>query len=163
MLPLVTILTLTAIKDGVEDYRRNQLDDGVNNSPVTRLGDWKNVNAPVNTKSWWEFWKRSERKSISRGVRRLRQKEGGFDSGFLYETETLDFPTDLSSSISNATLNILPTESNRQDSTLYPPSAFTSPNLDKRSGLSFKSNSTANWERTLWFVLVFRSSRFLPI
>jgi phospholipid-translocating ATPase len=46
MLPLVAILAITGIKDLVEDLRRHQLDNEVNNSAVTRLGDWENVNVP---------------------------------------------------------------------------------------------------------------------
>lgn len=153
MLPLVTILTLTAIKDGVEDYRRNELDNGVNNSAVTRLGDWKNVNAPINTKSWWEFWKPSDRAGISRGVRKLRQKEGQYDASFLHDTSTDDVSTDfLPNATSKSTLKIIPSQSEfeQSTSTLYPPSL--SPSFSKRHGATRALNSKANWERTLWYV-----------
>ena len=53
-LPLLFILTVTAIKDGVEDYRRALLDDEVNNSAVTKLGNWRNVNQPKDPRAWYE-------------------------------------------------------------------------------------------------------------
>ncbi|KZV96713.1 phospholipid-translocating P-type ATPase [Exidia glandulosa HHB12029] len=50
-LPLAVILTITAFKDGLEDYRRAAQDTELNNSPTTRLasdhnshGGWRNVN-----------------------------------------------------------------------------------------------------------------------
>lgn len=47
MLPLVFILGITAIKDGIEDYRRHLLDNSVNKAPAMRLGQgWANVNQP---------------------------------------------------------------------------------------------------------------------
>lgn len=54
MLPLVAILTITAIKDGIEDYRRAKLDDEVNNSAATKLGGWKNVNQPKDPRTFAE-------------------------------------------------------------------------------------------------------------
>lgn len=85
MLPLVAILGITAIKDGVEDSRRHSLDNGVNNSAVTRLGDWKNVNQPKKNKSWWDLTgSYTDSDKISKGVKKLREKEGNYDPGFLY-------------------------------------------------------------------------------
>ncbi|UZJ52914.1 hypothetical protein CBS101457_002234 [Exobasidium rhododendri] len=90
MLPLVAILTITAIKDGVEDYRRHILDNQVNNSAVTRLGNWRNVNQPTDTRTWIEkLTGRGGTMKVSRGVKKLREKEdaigmkpvgGGMDS-----------------------------------------------------------------------------------
>lgn len=78
MLPLVAILTLTAIKDGIEDHRRHILDNQVNNSAVTKLGGWRNVNQPKDARTWLQkllgLSGRGEAK-ISRGVRKLREKE----------------------------------------------------------------------------------------
>ena len=54
MLPLVFIITVTAIKDGVEDYRRATLDEEVNTSVATKLGNWRNVNIPTDPRSWLE-------------------------------------------------------------------------------------------------------------
>lgn len=100
MLPLLAILTITGVKDAIEDYRRQQLDDGVNNSAVTRLGDWRNVNVPRYTRSiiariFGLGGKRNpdansssgaptRQKKVSKGVRKLREKEGEFNADFLY-------------------------------------------------------------------------------
>lgn len=54
MLPLLAILGMTAIKDGVEDWRRARLDNEVNNSAATKLGGWRNVNQPVDPRTWLE-------------------------------------------------------------------------------------------------------------
>lgn len=79
MLPLVAILTITAIKDGIEDYRRHVLDNQVNNSAVTRLGNWRNVNQPKDGRNFFQrlFGLGTSRSSAkaSRGVRKLREKE----------------------------------------------------------------------------------------
>lgn len=76
MLPLVFILTVTAIKDGVEDYRRASLDEEVNNSAATKLGDWHNVNVPDDPRSWWEkLFGLNKPGTVSKGVRKLREKE----------------------------------------------------------------------------------------
>ena len=54
MLPLLAILGMTAIKDGVEDWRRAKLDNEVNNAATTKLGEWRNVNQPSDSRSFWE-------------------------------------------------------------------------------------------------------------
>ena len=93
MLPLLAILSITAIKDGIEDYRRQQMDESVNNSAVTRLGDWRNVNLAEYKRG---FFARlfglsggaaavDRSAKISKGVRKLREKEGDFNTDFLYE------------------------------------------------------------------------------
>lgn len=77
MLPLVSILTITAIKDSIEDYRRHVLDNQVNNSAVTRLGNWRNVNLPRDNRSWLArmFTSSPSSPKVSKGVRKLREKE----------------------------------------------------------------------------------------
>jgi phospholipid-translocating ATPase len=76
MLPLLFILTVTAIKDGVEDYRRATLDEEVNTSAATKLGGWKNVNQPEDSREWWEkLFGLNKPGAVSRGVRNLRKKE----------------------------------------------------------------------------------------
>lgn len=76
MLPLLFILTVTAIKDGVEDYRRATLDEEVNTSAATKLGGWRNVNQPEDSREWWEkLFGLHKPGAVSRGVRKLRQKE----------------------------------------------------------------------------------------
>lgn len=76
MLPLVSILTITAIKDCVEDYRRHLLDNQVNNSAVTRLGSWRNVNQPTDSRSWFQkLTGTGGSTKVSKGVKKLREKE----------------------------------------------------------------------------------------
>ncbi|TBU57250.1 phospholipid-transporting ATPase 1 [Dichomitus squalens] len=77
-LPLIFILTVTAIKDGIEDYRRALLDDEVNNSAATKLGNWRNVNQPTDPRNWFEkMLGLNPPGKVTRGVRRLREKEAG--------------------------------------------------------------------------------------
>jgi phospholipid-translocating ATPase len=57
--PLIFILTVTAIKDGVEDWRRTVLDAELNNSPVYRLVDWENVNSSDDDVSLWRRVKKA--------------------------------------------------------------------------------------------------------
>src|ERR1700722_18657232 len=93
MLPLLAILCITGVKDAIEDYRRQQLDDAVNNSAVTRLGDWRNVNLPKFHRGFFArlFGLKGRDTSVARstkvskGVRKLREKEGEFNTDFLYE------------------------------------------------------------------------------
>ncbi|KAH8088928.1 phospholipid-transporting ATPase 1 [Cristinia sonorae] len=75
-LPLLFILTVTAIKDGVEDYRRAVLDDEVNNSASTKLGNWKNVNQPTDPRNWLErLLGLNPPGTVTKGVRKLRGQE----------------------------------------------------------------------------------------
>lgn len=53
MLPLLAIIGMTAIKDAAEDWRRARLDEEVNTSAATKLGNWKNVNQPTDGRSWF--------------------------------------------------------------------------------------------------------------
>ncbi|KIX96727.1 uncharacterized protein Z520_07446 [Fonsecaea multimorphosa CBS 102226] len=62
--PLIFILTVTAIKDAVEDWRRTVLDTELNNSPVYRLVDWENVNSSDDDISLW----RRVKKGCTRAV-----------------------------------------------------------------------------------------------
>ncbi|CCO29665.1 phospholipid-translocating ATPase [Rhizoctonia solani AG-1 IB] len=54
MVPLVVILSITAAKDGIEDYRRASLDDEVNNSAATKLSStsWRNPNQALDPRTW---------------------------------------------------------------------------------------------------------------
>lgn len=75
-LPLLFILTVTAIKDGVEDYRRAVLDEEVNTSASTKLGNWKNVNQPKDPRNWFERLLRlNPPGQVTRGVRKLREQD----------------------------------------------------------------------------------------
>ena len=69
---------MTAIKDGIEDYRRALLDDEVNNSAATKLGNWRNVNQPKDPRNWFEkMLGINPPGKVTRGVRRLREREAG--------------------------------------------------------------------------------------
>ena len=57
--PIITILTLTAIKDAIEDYRRTVLDNELNNAPVHRLVGWNNVNVEQDNVSTWRKIKKA--------------------------------------------------------------------------------------------------------
>ncbi|KAI9573070.1 hypothetical protein HD554DRAFT_2058642 [Boletus coccyginus] len=77
-IPILFILTVTAIKDGVEDYRRAQLDEEVNTSAATRLGQWRNVNQPLDPRPWYErLLHINTPGKVTKGVRKLREKEAG--------------------------------------------------------------------------------------
>ncbi|KAI9495722.1 hypothetical protein BDB00DRAFT_213054 [Zychaea mexicana] len=54
-LPLMAILLITGIKDGIEDWKRNQSDARVNNTIVTKLAHWNNVNIEDNTGNRWHW------------------------------------------------------------------------------------------------------------
>ncbi|KAG6829409.1 hypothetical protein H0H92_004611 [Tricholoma furcatifolium] len=79
VLPLAFILAVTAIKDGIEDYRRGVLDQEVNNSATTKLaGGWANVNQPTDPRSWLEkLFGINAPGKVSRGVKKLRDREAG--------------------------------------------------------------------------------------
>ncbi|KAI9269071.1 hypothetical protein BDA99DRAFT_557833 [Phascolomyces articulosus] len=54
-LPLMAILLITAIKDGIEDWKRNQSDARVNNAKVQKLANWNNTNIEDNTNTRWHW------------------------------------------------------------------------------------------------------------
>ncbi|GJE99985.1 phospholipid-transporting ATPase [Phanerochaete sordida] len=77
-LPLLFIIVVTAIKDAIEDYRRAVLDEEVNNSASTKLGQWQNVNQPADPRSWFERLLRLNPPGrVTKGVRKLREREAG--------------------------------------------------------------------------------------
>ena len=77
-LPLIFIITVTAIKDGIEDYRRAQVDEEVNTSAATKLGDWKNVNCQTDPREWYEkLLGINPPGKVTKGVQKLRQREAG--------------------------------------------------------------------------------------
>ena len=77
-LPLIFIITVTAIKDGIEDYRRAQVDEEVNTSAATKLGDWKNVNCQSDPREWYEkLLGINPPGKVTKGVQKLRQREAG--------------------------------------------------------------------------------------
>ncbi|KAM3415258.1 Phospholipid-transporting ATPase [Cercospora zeina] len=62
--PIIVILTITAIKDGIEDWRRTVLDNELNNAPVHRLVDWDNVNVSEEKIGVWRRFKKATTRSI---------------------------------------------------------------------------------------------------
>jgi len=77
--PLAFILAVTAIKDGIEDYRRGLLDEEVNTSAATKLGGgWRNLNQPTDPRNWFEkFLGLNSPGRVTKGVRKLREMEAG--------------------------------------------------------------------------------------
>ncbi|KAI0805530.1 hypothetical protein GGR55DRAFT_281264 [Xylaria sp. FL0064] len=58
-IPLIFIITVTAIKDAIEDYRRTVLDNELNNAAVHRLVGWENVNVAEDNVSTWRRIKKA--------------------------------------------------------------------------------------------------------
>lgn len=87
------ILFLTAVKDAIEDWRRTNLDNELNNSPVHRLVDWNNVNTSEDDISLWRRIKKSTTRGIIWAFRlwrsKTRSKSGG---GKGYAERALDEP-----------------------------------------------------------------------
>lgn len=54
-IPLICILIITAIKDGIEDLKRNQSDQRVNCAKTLTLSHWRNVNIPEEEKTSYHF------------------------------------------------------------------------------------------------------------
>lgn len=76
MVPLVFILVVTALKDGIEDYRRATLDEEVNTSAATKLTSWRNVNQHSDPRTWLEkLMGVNEPGKVTKGVRKLRERE----------------------------------------------------------------------------------------
>jgi phospholipid-translocating ATPase len=73
--PLIVILVITAIKDGIEDWRRTVLDSELNNAPVHRLVDWTNVNTSGGQVSLWRRFKKANTRGIVWTWRSLKQRK----------------------------------------------------------------------------------------
>lgn len=75
-LPLAFILAVTAVKDGIEDYRRAIVDEQLNTSAATKLGNWRNVNLPVDPRPGWKkMLGINPPGRVTKGVKKLRAKE----------------------------------------------------------------------------------------
>ncbi|KAK9463159.1 uncharacterized protein V1516DRAFT_684533 [Lipomyces oligophaga] len=77
--PLIVIVTITAIKDAIEDYRRTVLDLELNNCPTQILSHWTNSNvSDVNISLWRRIKKASTRVSLRflRFIKRTIFKRG---------------------------------------------------------------------------------------
>ncbi|KAM5446106.1 phospholipid transporting ATPase [Microsporum audouinii] len=79
--PLICILTVTAIKDGVEDWRRTVLDNDLNNSPIHRLVDWKNVNYTEDQVSTWRRIKKATARATKRAGKWFKRTRNGEKAG----------------------------------------------------------------------------------
>ena len=67
---------MTAVKDAIEDYRRATLDEEVNTSAATKLGNWHNINQPMDPRNWFEkLLGLNSPGHVTKGVRRLRERE----------------------------------------------------------------------------------------
>ncbi|KAG5461223.1 MAG: hypothetical protein BJ554DRAFT_6617 [Olpidium bornovanus] len=63
--PLILIMSLTAIKDGVEDWKRHSTDASVNHRTVYVLGNWTNVNVlEVSKKSFRALFRHYSHKAF---------------------------------------------------------------------------------------------------
>jgi phospholipid-translocating ATPase len=85
--PLIVILVVTSIKDGVEDWRRTVLDTELNNAPVHRLVDFTNVNTSEDSVSLWRRIKKATTKGIVttyrllKNVNKSKKGKGGEERG----------------------------------------------------------------------------------
>lgn len=75
--PLIVILSVTAVKDAVEDWRRTVLDNELNNAPVHRLVDFNNVNTAEDSVSWWRRVKKATTRAIIWSWRSIRNSKKG--------------------------------------------------------------------------------------
>ncbi|KAL8950774.1 MAG: hypothetical protein Q9222_003206 [Ikaeria aurantiellina] len=83
--PLIVILFLTAVKDGIEDWRRTVLDNELNNAPTHRLVDWHNVNTSEDAISLWRRIKKATTHSILAVYKNWsakKKKEGAGGKGY---------------------------------------------------------------------------------
>ncbi|KAL9045041.1 MAG: hypothetical protein Q9214_001868, partial [Letrouitia sp. 1 TL-2023] len=79
--PLIVILFLTAVKDGIEDWRRTVLDNELNNAPVRRLVDWDNVNSSEDSVSPWRKLKKATTRVILQTYRMWKKRAGKKSAG----------------------------------------------------------------------------------
>ncbi|KAI0684455.1 phospholipid-translocating P-type ATPase [Cytidiella melzeri] len=172
-LPLIFILVVTAIKDGVEDYRRALLDEEVNNSASTKLGQWMNVNQPHDPRNWFErMLGINDPTRVTKGVRKLREREAAEGKEQVILTKTSDERYTSQASEEPVYTAGRPLETIRSVETLhsYPPeakhaswrevpAALNQPNYEPSiqsrttSGavdLSKRVTGMPRWDRTLW-------------
>jgi phospholipid-translocating ATPase len=170
------ILTVTAIKDAIEDYRRAMLDEEVNTSAATKLGNWRNVNQPRDPRNWLErLFGLSSPGRITKGVRKLREREASMNlrvelqrTGNLSSESAADFSS-LSLDRGDGGNRLADIQS--IDSHSYPPIVSNDPTQPSTSSSNLVGNissatltasssgvldrsmqipSSARWERTLW-------------
>ncbi|KAK5131718.1 hypothetical protein LTR08_000607 [Meristemomyces frigidus] len=89
--PLIVIVIVTAVKDGVEDWRRTVLDNQLNNAPVHRLVDWNNVNtAEEQINPWRRFKKATSHLILAIWKSRKNKKEKKQHKGRMSADRALD-------------------------------------------------------------------------
>ena len=126
MLPLVAILVITGIKDAIEDYRRNVLDNQVNNSVTTKLTNWMNVNIPQDSRNFIQKLFNINKGQSSR-VKKL-QKESPL-------------------SINDIDDNVMYKHSNKAETMTSLDTSFKSVGV---VDYAFQTSGTAKWEKTFW-------------
>ncbi|KAH9991941.1 hypothetical protein BJV74DRAFT_884730 [Russula compacta] len=175
-LPLLFIITVTAIKDAVEDYRRAMLDEEVNTSAVTKLNNWRNVNQPKDPRNWLEkLLGLNSPGRVTRGVRRLQEREASTDSRIVLQ-RTGNHVSESAANFSNLSLDRDSGGKHLEDiqsidSHSYPPLVNNDPTQPSASSQNLVGNTSsptlaasssgvvnwskrisgsARWERTLW-------------
>jgi phospholipid-translocating ATPase len=68
------ILSVTAVKDAIEDWRRTVLDTELNNAPIHRLSHYNNVNTAGDTISAWRLFKKACTRAVVFTYRWLKSK-----------------------------------------------------------------------------------------
>ena len=170
------ILTVTAIKDAVEDYRRAILDEEVNTSAATKLGNWRNVNQPRDPRNWFEkLFGLNSPGRITKGVRKLREREASTNSRVELK-RTGNFVSESVANFSSLSLDRGDGGNRLEDiqsidSHSYPPIVGNNPTQPSTSSSNLVRNTSsatlatsssgvldqskqisgsARWERTLW-------------
>ena len=85
-------MVITAVKDGIEDWRRTVLDNELNNSPVHKLLYWENVNVSDDNISLWRRMKKATSHTITRLFRLWQEKKRRKSPGKGYTERALDAP-----------------------------------------------------------------------
>jgi phospholipid-translocating ATPase len=73
--PVIVIVTITAIKDAIEDYRRTVLDLELNNTPTQILAYNHNYNVTDDNISLWRRIKKATSRLVFRVARMIKQKQ----------------------------------------------------------------------------------------
>lgn len=174
-LPLIFILAVTAVKDAIEDYRRATLDEEVNTSAATKIGNWHNINQPKDPRNWLErLLGLNSPGHVTKGVRKLREREASEGSRIVLsraENRTSYSVTDPSSLSLDRGSGKRLEDIQSVDSHSYPPFNPPRPSFStsaqnlvgnassatlttaSSSGVvdwSKRISGSARWERTLW-------------
>ncbi|KAH9161510.1 phospholipid-translocating P-type ATPase, partial [Lactarius sanguifluus] len=174
-LPLMFILAVTAVKDAIEDYRRATLDEEVNTSAATKIGNWHNINQPKDPRNWLErLLGLNSPGHVTKGVRKLREREASEGSRIVLsraDNRTSYSVTDPSSLSLDRGSGKRLEDIQSVDSHSYPPFNPPRPSFStsaqnlvgnassatlttaSSSGVvdwSKRISGSARWERTLW-------------